>query len=295
MLLSRPEVDEFLRYLEVDRAEAPSVAALRRIQGAFLERVPYETVDIQIGRKTDIDPRTSVERILRRRRGGYCFQLNGALALLLRSLGYHVTLHRGGVHRLPKGRPTIDGSHLALTVAALPDAPRSVWLVDVGLGDGPFTPLPLRHGRFVEGGFSGHRYRFELSDSEVQPDAWQLRHLNGTFTGMDFAFAPATVDDFVQRHTYFSTSRNTHFYQLCTVMRRNANGTDILRALTLTRQSRMTTRHTLETRADWFTALDEVFRLPLDDLTTSERDRLWNRAVAQHEAFLERQSTQRSA
>ncbi|OKI38097.1 hypothetical protein A6A28_31335 [Streptomyces sp. CB03578] len=294
--LSRSETAAFLDRLGGVAAGPPSVAALHRLHGAFLEHVPYETLDIQLGRRTGIDPLVSVDRIVRLRRGGYCFQLNGAFAVLLRSLGYRVTLHQGGVHRPPKGRPAIDGSHLTLTVDSLPDDPGGRWLVDVGLGDGFYAPLPLRRGRFVQGGILQARFRFELAASEVRAGAWQLRHPDGSgFTGMDFDPAPASMADFERRHAYFSTSSDTHFRQLCTVMRRHAAGSDVLRALTLTRQARSTVRQTLERREDWFAALDEVFGLPLGDLSKAERDLLWRRVVRQHEAFLVRQSRRCSA
>ncbi len=94
------------------------LAALRRLQRAHLERVPYETVDIVRGRPPAIDPLTSARRIVGGR-GGYCYHLNGAFSALLAWLGVDVSRHLDGVFG---GRveepPGPDGNQLGVTVRA---------------------------------------------------------------------------------------------------------------------------------------------------------------------------------
>ena len=68
----------------------PDVAALCSLHRAHVEHVAYEALDIQLGRFLSIDPYRAAERIVNEQRGGYCYQLNGAFSLLLRSLGYRV-------------------------------------------------------------------------------------------------------------------------------------------------------------------------------------------------------------
>lgn len=72
------DVDGYLERLGLD-AEPPSVAALRRLHAAQVERVPYEALEIQLGRPTPLEPSASLARILRGR-GGYCYHLNGAFS-----------------------------------------------------------------------------------------------------------------------------------------------------------------------------------------------------------------------
>ena len=95
--------DAYLARLGCER-EPPSAAALGRLHRAQAERIPYETTWIHLGERRGIGPLASVDLIARHGRGGYCFHLNGALAALLVELGYHVTLHRGGVHHGPPER-----------------------------------------------------------------------------------------------------------------------------------------------------------------------------------------------
>lgn len=133
------DVDGYLAVLGVARPAAPTAEALRALHRAQVERVPYETLDNQLGRPTGIGAAESVARILRGR-GGYCFHLNGAFAALLTALGYDVTLHRAGVQDEVEDPGGPGGDHLALTVGL--DGER--WLVDTGLAGGMYEPLPLR-------------------------------------------------------------------------------------------------------------------------------------------------------
>lgn len=70
------DVTGYLERLGLD-AEPPGVAALGRLHAAHVERVPYEALEITLGRPTPLEPSASLARILRGR-GGYCYHLNGA-------------------------------------------------------------------------------------------------------------------------------------------------------------------------------------------------------------------------
>ncbi|MFI9508705.1 arylamine N-acetyltransferase [Nocardia sp. NPDC052566] len=280
------DVPAFLNRLGLNEAEPPSVAALCRLHAAFVERVPYEALEIQLGRPTTLDPFDSLDRIVGERRGGYCYHLNGAFSELLLALGYRVTRHRAGVQNSASVPPEISRNHLALTVSGLPDEPATTWLVDAGLGDGLHTPLPLREGVFRQGPFT-----FRLRPSEVVSGGWRFDHdERGSFLGMDFDPAPAVMADFAERHEYLSTSPDSGFVRVCVVQRRDATGADILRARTLIRLDGERGAATVLGSADeWFAALKGVFGLS-PRLTSAQREQLWQRVVAQHEAHLAAQS-----
>jgi N-hydroxyarylamine O-acetyltransferase len=126
----------YLRRLGLD-AVPPSVEALQRLHRRHVERVPYETMWIHLGEAWGIDLDDAVARIAGQGRGGYCFHLNGALSELLRSLGYAVTRHVGGVHGPDGPDGEMMSNHLVLTVSGLPAShnPSGTWYVDAGLGD----------------------------------------------------------------------------------------------------------------------------------------------------------------
>jgi arylamine N-acetyltransferase len=263
------------------QAEPPSLGALRRLHAAHVERVPYESLEIQLGRPTSLDPVASAERILRGR-GGYCYHLNGAFSALLTALGYQVTRHLAGVQSVAKDEAGIHRNHLALTVSGLPEAPETSWLADVGLGDGLHQPIPLREGEYAQG---PHTYR--LRPSEVAPGGWRFEHdPAGSFLGMDFAPGAAVMADFADKHAWLSTSPESGFVRVCVVARRDAAGIDSLRALTLTRHGDAERRELLESPEQWWTASADVFGIAPGRFSATERDRLWRQVVAQHEAYV---------
>ncbi|HEY8546256.1 MAG TPA: arylamine N-acetyltransferase, partial [Acidimicrobiales bacterium] len=204
------------------------------------------------------------------------------------------TWHRAGVQnrRLAEPPGPALANHLALTVRCPddgdgdPDRPDDpgTWLVDAGLGDALHEPLPLRSGVYRQGPLT-----FRLRPSEVAPGGWRLDHdARGSFIGMDFEPAPATVDHFLERDEYLSTSPESGFVRVLVVQRRDAGGVDQLRGCTLSRVDAAEHPHerTIETEADWYAALADVFGLPLPELDAAERTRLWAKVHADHEAWV---------
>jgi N-hydroxyarylamine O-acetyltransferase len=276
------DVDGYLRRLGIDDPGGPSAENLDVLHRAHVERIPYEVIEIQLGRPTTVDPHEAAERIVARNRGGYCYHLNGAFSLLLEALGYDVTWHRGGVQNGSDPEPVgATGNHLALTVAGLPtdENPGGDWLVDAGLGDALHRPLPLNAGRYRQGPFA-----YALMPSVVEPGGWRFEHdPDGSFTGMDFRPTRASQDDFRARHEYLSSSPHSPFVRTLSVQRRDATGVDALTGLVLKRLPGGEAV-TLDNEEAWFGALREVFGLQLDDV---DRRALWRRVSAAHEEWLQ--------
>lgn len=262
-------------------AEAPSIEALRRLHQRQVERVPYETLWIHAGEGWGIDPRRAAVRIAFHGRGGYCYHLNGALGALLRSLGYAVRTHVGGVHG-PDG-PDVDsrGNHMVLTVGGLPtsDNPGGVWYVDAGLGDALHEPLPLAGGVYSQPPF-----RLSLEEATGEEPGWHLTHdPSGGFTGMSWSDSDAGLEDFTAKHSWLSTSPGSGFVRVAMAERRDATGVDVIRGLVLTRVgSDASTGEPLLNRAEWFEALADVFGLRFDSLASDALDQLWARVLDGH-------------
>jgi len=277
------DVDAYLARLGLQRPGAPSAEGLAALQRAHLQRVPYENLDIQLGRPTTINPYESTARILSGR-GGYCYHLNGAFALLLSALGYSVRWHVAGVQNSDAPGPArASGNHLGLTVHGLPARgnPDGMWLVDVGLGDGPFDPLPLRVGEFNDG-----PYRYSLAPSTVELLGWRFTHdPAGSFAAVEMRADVAVQSDFERTHEYLSTSPDSPFVRTATAQRRHAEGADVLRGRMLHRLPTGGSQE-LTSAQEWFTALADVFGITLPELGGYEREGLWRRICAAHEAWL---------
>ncbi len=269
-------------YLELLGVEARpgevDAPLLARLQRAHLEAVPYENVDIVLGRPPGIDPPECVRRVLSGR-GGYCYHLNGAFSALLRWLRVDVTKHLAGVYgRAAAAAPGANGNHLGLTARVGDD----VWLVDVGLGDGPSEPVPLLPGRYEQ---DGHVYALEASP--LAPGGWRFRHdPRGSWHLFDVAPAPVTTDAFREMHTKLSTSPESGFVRTPAATRRRADAVEILRGCVFTRRDGAETRsRDVETNDEWWSLLVDHLGLAYGDVPVQERADLWRRVRAAHEEW----------
>ena len=119
----------------------PTAEVLRPLQVAHLRRIPFENLDIHLGVPIDLDAGSLLQKLTARHRGGFCYELNGAFALLLEDLGYEVQRLEARVYT-GDGEVTIPFDHLVLRVVA----EGRPFLVDVGFGDNFDEPVPFVTG-----------------------------------------------------------------------------------------------------------------------------------------------------
>ena len=150
MTLAAHVVDGYLARIGYGGSRVPSLATLRGLHERHMLSVPFENLDIHWKRAIVVDVERFVDKIVRERRGGFCYELNGAFAALLEALGFDVTRISARVVTAEGGYgPPFD--HMALMVR-FEDGSR--WLADVGFGDSFLQPLDLG-----ERGIQQERYR----------------------------------------------------------------------------------------------------------------------------------------
>jgi N-hydroxyarylamine O-acetyltransferase len=137
----------------------PSAETLAALHRAHMQSVPFENLDLHIGERNVLDADHVYDKVVRRRRGGWCFELNGNFARLLEALGFAVTRYSAAVVLSEPGTP--DFAHLTLRVDL--DRP---WLADVGFGDSFTAPLLLDETG-PQARERGRAYRLEASDGHV--------------------------------------------------------------------------------------------------------------------------------
>ncbi|NEA31774.1 arylamine N-acetyltransferase [Streptomyces sp. SID13031] len=270
------EIEAALERLGVSGPMRPDLASLRKLHHAWATVVPYENLDIQLGRPLPLAPEALADKIISRRRGGFCYELNHAFALLLGAIGFEVSIIEGAVDRELRGESAWR-NHMPLLVTA--DGEQ--WLTDVGLMDGFLLPIRLRPGAHVEGRMT---YSLEYLDDEV----WRLHHRpDGAFTTCDLRSRPLAIEDFTEACDWRATAPESMFVQTLLVARTAVDEAAILRSRTLTRTGPAIPggkQHRVLADADEFAAvLAEEFTLPLTDLDVPA---LWDRALHQHEQWL---------
>jgi N-hydroxyarylamine O-acetyltransferase len=134
------DTDAYLARIGCARPERADAAALRELQLRHLLSVPFENLSIHLGEPLVLEDGPLLDKVVGARRGGFCYELNGAFAVLLRSLGFGVTLLQARVFG-DGGRLGIPYDHMALRVETADDS--GPWLADVGFGDHSHHPLLL--------------------------------------------------------------------------------------------------------------------------------------------------------
>ena len=187
---------------------APAIETLRAIHRAHLLTVPFENLDIALRRMIVVDEDASLRKIIELRRGGFCYELNGAFAALLRAMGFRVTLLSARVAG-EGGRESPEFDHLTLRVDL-----NEPWLADVGFGELFLEPLRMQPGAMQSDPAGAFRLQ-ELGDrlqlEKAEPDGrWKPQY--------SFTFEPRSLEDFAARCSYHQTSPDSHFVQnrICT-------------------------------------------------------------------------------
>jgi len=177
------DVGAYLERIGLARPSASTLDGLAELSLAHLYAVPFENLDIAAGRPLSLDPDALYDKIVVRRRGGFCYELNGLFAQLLRELGFEVTLLAGQTIDPADGTPGPERAHLVLRVDL--DRP---WLVDVGWGEAYRGPLALRDGaEHVDPGIGSYR----LADRDGRWELVELLEPDGTARDVHVRIDPA--------------------------------------------------------------------------------------------------------
>jgi len=195
--------DAYLDRIGLTRPITVNIGGLCRLQYAHLMHVPFENLDIHLGRPIRLDLASFFEKIVIRRRGGFCYELNGLFACLLRALGFQVDLLSARATNREGGfGPEFD--HLALRVDL--DQP---YLADVGFGDAFLEPLRLAAGIEQNDLRTIFLLTHECADWLVRK-----RTPGGTWKPLYlFSLIPRGIDDFTEMCRYHQRSPESHFTQ----------------------------------------------------------------------------------
>ena len=207
------DVERYLQRIDYSGPTVPTLETLSALHQAHLLAVPFENLDIHLGRAIVLDEEALYDKIVERRRGGFCYELNGLFAALLRALGFRVVLLSAGVAHAGGGfGPEFD--HLLLVVDL-----QEHWLADVGFGDSFLEPVRLVTGEQVQ---DGRVYRVDWNDERYI----LLRRVVGAGEEAMYRFTlePHQLTDFTGRCRYHQSSPQSHFTQHRICMRITPRG-----------------------------------------------------------------------
>jgi N-hydroxyarylamine O-acetyltransferase len=193
-------ITAYLARIGVPRPALLDGAALATLHRAHQEAIPFENLSIHLDEPISLDPGDVLDKIVRRGRGGFCYELNGGLAELLRALGADVRLVSARVHT-GEGRFGPPFDHLALIVRTADGG--GPWLVDVGFGSNAVHPLRL-DDRQEQADPAGVFLLADVEDGdvEVRKDGEPQYRVE---------LRPRALDDFAPTCWYQQTSPRSHF------------------------------------------------------------------------------------
>lgn len=267
----------YLKRVGLTAPRRPTLHALRRIHRAHVGAIPYENLDIQLGRPIRLDTDSLFAKLVDGGRGGYCYEHNGTLAHALEAMGFDVRRVLGGVARETEGEGNW-WNHMPLIVR-FPNGDE--YLADSGIGTGFRDPLPIRNGSYRIGAFNFGVW--ELGEGE-----WRCsidpRVTNLTF---DFTLPARDVTEFEAKCTELSTAPDSPFVKTLTVQSPGENDIWVLRARTLTvydpKLPDGKSVKVIDDPTEFAAHLRGRFNLTLSH---AEIEALWAKAVEQHDRRL---------
>ena len=170
------QLNHYLARINYHGPVAPTLACLTAIHRQHLLTIPYEDLDVQLGRRLNLDLQHTYDKIVVRRRGGWCYEMNGLLGWALEQIGFEVTRVLAGMRRSLEG-DDVMGNHLVLRVDL--DGPL---IADTGIGDGVLEPMTLQEGSGVQ---ADRQFRLE----QLHDGYWRFHNHPGALPA-NFDFLP---------------------------------------------------------------------------------------------------------
>ncbi len=204
LIMRESSLPSYLERIGFQGVPAADLETLHRLQRAHRLAVPFENLDIPLGRGISLDGEAVFDKLVRRRRGGYCFEQNGLLLAMLREIGFAARPLLARVWLLANGIPPRTHTFSLVTIDG------EDFLADAGFG-GSFLPvMRLADGAVVE---TSDRARHRLLRDG---DDWTLERDGGSGWARQYSFSLATVEpaDLEMGNHWTSTRPNTRFTTL---------------------------------------------------------------------------------
>jgi N-hydroxyarylamine O-acetyltransferase len=222
------DLDAYLARIGYTADLAPNLSTLRGLHQAHATSIPFENLDILLGRSIDLDLASVFDKLVTRRRGGYCFEQNTLFAAVLEAVGFQVT--RLGARVLMGTDHIRPRTHMLLSV----ETEGASWLADVGFGgEGLLTPILLDQRNPAEQ--FGRAFRV---DDRGTIKVLQALHAEGWFNLYAFTLERQYPIDYVVANHYTSTHPDSIFVKALIVQRMSTRSRWVLRNFQLTEVNR---------------------------------------------------------
>ena len=251
----------------------PDLAALIALQQSHICSVPFENLDVQLGRRLTTDVGAAYEKIVTNGRGGWCYEQNGLFGWALSEFGFNVTRLAADVMRQDRG-DSAKANHLCLLVSY----PGSTvdYLVDVGFGGSMIEPIRLAESEYAQP-------PFRIGLRRLEDSYWRFWENigNGEFS-FDFVAEPASEVALARKCEVLQTDPSSVFTLNLVAQLRSRDQHSALRGRVLTTATQAGVKsRTLDSADALVTTLAKRFHLDVPEVAN-----LWPRIAARHEEYL---------
>jgi len=265
------DLEKYLQRIQYTGPHTVTEETLRQLHRAHLLAIPYENLDIHLGRRLILDTNHVYTKIVEQGRGGWCYEMNSLFAWALREVGFDVTLLGSSVGAAAQGAGG-DHQHLILLVQLA-----QPWLVDVGFGNAFLEPLPLQPGSYQQ---SFLDFRLE----EVGGNWFFHNHQHGG-KGYGFTLLPRQLPEFATRCHELQTSPDSSFVQSTVCYRFTDASIVMLRGVVFKRfRATGIEQEEITSLSRYRQVIGETFGLP-----ATLADSLWIQVWARHLEWKETQ------
>ncbi len=251
------DIGAYLKRINYNGPLEPSEQVLFDLHLAHLLAVPFENLSIHSGEQILLSEEALFNKIVVNGRGGFCYELNGLFAALLKQIGFNVSILSAGVKN-EKGEFSPDFDHMTLMVVL-----NERWLADVGFGDSFRNPLRLDSTQVQHDG--NRLYRIAENGSYLM---MMEKRIDSEWKEMyRFKLDSYGYDDFNEMCRYHQTSPESHFTQriICSLAKPDGRITISSNRLLITKEEDKQEKE-LASDEEVKAVLDEHFNIRLNNL-----------------------------
>jgi N-hydroxyarylamine O-acetyltransferase len=261
----------YLRRIGFARTPRPDLETLTELHRRHIRGIPYDALDVQLRRPVTLDPRDAFRKLVETTRGGWCYEMNGLFGWILEGLGFRITRVGASVERADDD-PVGNSAHLILLVDI--DGVPQPYVADVGFGEGPQEPYPLREGHFEQLGAT-----YQLT--QLPGRWWRLTSETVEMPYFDFRAEPVDLDQVQDSNAWLQGDTDSPFVRNAVVARGTEDGCLILRGRVLRTIRAPLVEDAIIASADEYR---DVLRYRFD-IDLPEAVDLWPAIVARHAAL----------
>jgi N-hydroxyarylamine O-acetyltransferase len=251
------EIEEYLERIGYEGNTEPALGLLNALQKKYLLNIPFENLDIHYKIPIELNLANIFEKVVRKRRGGFCYELNGIFYELLNSIGFNVKMICARVFDQRQQIFSPEFDHLAIIVKI----DSTDYLTDVGFGEFAFSPLKIELNAIQNddrGSFRIERYdELYYKVAKRAGENWVPEYM--------FTLKKRDLSEFKDMCHYNQTSPLSHFTQnkFCSLATENGRITVTANKIKITEGDGVTELQ-LNSDEDFQAALEKYFHIRLN-------------------------------